>query len=236
MMHALDCLMECGVQGKKILIALDNQAVIRRLQHTDVTSSLVLECVLKLNECARLNEVTLMWVRGHVGTEQNEKADELARMRSGQSFIGPEPRVALSNATIDGMLVKWSHLSHRKRWRESDTCRCTHLFIADPLVGKAKRLLWLKRSALSWLMAMVTGHGNFRCHLKKLNLIGTDECRLYLEEEETTVHILCHCPALASKRLSAFGQRFIAEDELESLHFNQRSLLALPTSGSAMKR
>ena len=57
LMHALDCLMKCGVQGKKILIALDNQVVIRRLQDTDVTSSLVLECVLKLNDCARLNEV-----------------------------------------------------------------------------------------------------------------------------------------------------------------------------------
>ena len=31
-------------------------------------------------------------------------ADELAKMGSGKSFIGPEPRVALSNAPIDGML------------------------------------------------------------------------------------------------------------------------------------
>ena len=68
-------------------------------------------------------------------------------------------------------------------------------------------------------MAMVTGHSNLRCHLKKLNLVEIDECRLCLEEEETAVHILCQCLALASKRLSAFDQRFIAEDELVSLQF-----------------
>ena len=218
-MYALDYLMDHGVQGKEILIALDNQAVIKRLQQTDVTSSLVLECVLKLNECARLNDVTLMWVRGHIGTEQNEKADELAKLGSSQPFIVPEPRVALGNAAIDGLLTKWSYSLHRKRWRELHTCKCARLFLAAPLEGIAKGLLGLKRSSLSWLIAMVTGHGNFRLHLKKLNLVEVDDCRLCLEEQETAVHILCHCPALASIRMSVFGHRFLAEDKLDSLKF-----------------
>jgi len=218
-MHALDCLLERGVQGKKILIALDNQAVIKRLQQTEVTSGLVLECVFKLNECAQLNEVTLMWVRGHIGTEQNERADELAKLGSSQPFIGPEPRVALGTAAIDGLLAEWSYSLHRKRWRELDTCKCARLFLATPLKDIAKGLLALKRSSLSWLIAMVTGHGNFRLHLKKLKLVEEEDCRLCLEEQETAVHILCNCPALASTRMSVFGQRFLAEDKLDNLKF-----------------
>jgi len=66
---------------------------------------------------------------------------------------------------------------------------------------------------------MVTGHSNFRLHLKKLNLIEEEDCRLCLEDQETTVHILCHCPALASTRMSVFGQRFLAEDKLDNLKF-----------------
>ena len=80
-------------------------------------------------------------------------------------------------------------------------------------------MLGLKRSSLSWLVATVTGHGNFRLHLNNLNLVEVDDCRLCLEQQERAVHILCHCPALVIIRMSVFGHRFLVMDKLDSPKF-----------------
>ena len=94
-----------------------------------------------------------------------------------------------------------------------------------PLNGGVKGLLILGSSCLRWLTGLVAGHGNFRYHLKKMGLIEDDICRLCLEEAETAVHILCQCPALASRRATVLGRRFIGEDSAANLKF--KDILAL---------
>ena len=39
----------------------------------------------------------ILWVPGHSGIDENEKADELARAGSDNEFIGPEPAVRISS-------------------------------------------------------------------------------------------------------------------------------------------
>jgi hypothetical protein len=43
-----------------------------------------------LHEISTINRVKLQWVSGYRAIDDNEKADELARQRSGFKFCGPE--------------------------------------------------------------------------------------------------------------------------------------------------
>ena len=55
-----------------------------------VKSKLVLECLECLSELATHNSVQLVWVPGHEGILDNERADELVKKGADTPFIGPE--------------------------------------------------------------------------------------------------------------------------------------------------
>jgi len=69
----------------------DSQAAIKAL-----SSMMVLECLGKLNDLGRNNKVTLLWVPGHVGVEDNEQADTLE----------PESFCGLGKAYVQEVLKK----------------------------------------------------------------------------------------------------------------------------------
>lgn len=217
-MHALDHLIDGQIYGKKIVIALDNQSVIRCMQRTDTTSKLAAECLTKLNRCAQANELTLMWVKGHSGTEQNEIADSLAREGSANEFCGPEPRIAIGDGMVDSLIKQWMDSEHRKRWEEAVDCRQAKATVRWSR-SEAAKVIRHNRRTLSWLTALVTGHGPYMYHLRKMTLTADETCRLCLEEPETAAHILCQCPAIASKRMNILGRPFIDEAQIGQLTY-----------------
>ena len=65
---------------KYIKIFTDSQATLLALNSADVTSKLVLQTKLTLNELAKkTRRITIVWIKAHVGHEGNELADELAK-------------------------------------------------------------------------------------------------------------------------------------------------------------
>lgn len=239
-MHALDHLIDGQISDKKIVIALDNQSVIRCMQRTDATSRLAVECLTKLNRCAQANELTLMWVKGHSGIEQNEIADSLAREGSANEFCGPEPRIAIGDNMVASLIKQWMDSEHRKRWEEAVDCRQAKATVKWSR-SEAAKVIRHNRKTLSWLTALVTGHGPYMYHLRKMTLTDNDMCRLCLEEPETAAHILCQCPAMAGIRLTIVGRPFIGEAQIDQLTYKDmleltrdayiRSILTYECSG-----
>ncbi len=58
---------------------------------------------LWLTVLSEVNQVTIMWVPGHSGIQQNETADRVARTRP----IGPEPFLPLSFSRFKSEIRNW---------------------------------------------------------------------------------------------------------------------------------
>jgi len=56
---------------------------------------------------------------------------------------------------------------------------------------------------------LLTGHNTLRRHLCTVRLSNNPTCRKCGTEEETSVHILCDCEALASRRHTHLGSFFL---------------------------
>ena len=203
-----------GIRGKNLYILSDSQAALKSLKRPVQTSKIVLECREELQELARYNKLTLMWVPGHRGVEGNEKADELARKGSATPFIGPEPFCALpSNALLEPV----------KAW---ESRRLSHHWISVKGLKQAKRLispfsygdiLKYSKMDLRMLTGLLTGHCGLRYHMNKLGLSNEPTCRLCLEEDETSEHILYQCEAIARLRMRFLGGSFFCPQEFQQV-------------------
>jgi hypothetical protein len=67
-----------------------------------ISSKLLHQCWLSLQDLSNNNWVKLFWVLGHCYIKGNEEADRLARVGLDSHFCGPEPCVSLSG--ISGSL------------------------------------------------------------------------------------------------------------------------------------
>ena len=72
-----------------IKIFSDSQAAILALNSNTVTSSLIKQTIITLNQLADSTErVELCWIKAHVGHEGNERADQLAQEAVKNSQVG----------------------------------------------------------------------------------------------------------------------------------------------------
>ena len=71
-----------------------------------------------------------------------------------------------------------------------------------------KDITALDKADLRLLVGYLCGHHELRYYLHKIGLSQETDCRLCLEDDETTTHILCDCPALARLR-RLFQQEFL---------------------------
>jgi len=81
---------------------------------------------------------------------------------------------------------------------------------SHPFTPPLSRALLL---SFNWTQSMVvigllTGHYTLRRHLYTMGLSNNPTCRKCVTEEETSVHILCECEALASLRHACLGSFF----------------------------
>ncbi len=77
-------------------ICANSQTAIAALAASDTKSLLIEDWIEKLTVLSEVNQVTIMWIPGHSGIQQNETADRLAREAARTRPIGPEPFLPLS--------------------------------------------------------------------------------------------------------------------------------------------
>jgi hypothetical protein len=67
------------------------------------------------------------------------------------------------------------------------------------------------------VIILLTGHNTLRRHLHIMGLCNDPICRKCGIEEETSVHILCECEALASLRYTYLGSFFLDPEDIRVL-------------------
>jgi hypothetical protein len=165
---------------------------------------------VKLNDISARYAVGLYWIPGHAGVRGNEITDRLARGRSGQRFIGPEPFLGVSRQNIRRKLKRWMKNQHLALWRgPCNTQRQARELISSHDLAMGAQLLSFNRTQSRAVIGLLTRHNTLRRHLHTMGLSDNPTCRKCGTKEETSVHILCECEALASLRHIHLGSFFL---------------------------
>jgi hypothetical protein len=172
---------------------------------------------LRLSVSVR-NAVGLFWVPGHAGVRGNEIADKVARGGLAQRFVGPELVLGVSRQNIRRKMKHWIENKHLALWRgPCSTQRQARELISGPDRAMGAQLLSFNRTQTRVVMGLCTGHNTLRRHLHIMGLCNDPMCRKCGTEEETTVHILCECEALASLRHAYLGSFFLDLEDMREL-------------------
>jgi len=114
-----------------------------------------------------------------------------------------------------------------KRWMETQhlvfccvpcsTKRQARELISGPDLVTRARLLSFNRTQSRIVIGQLTGHNILRRHLHIMGLGNNPICRKCDIEEETSVHILCECEALASLIHTYLGFFFLDPEDIRKL-------------------
>jgi hypothetical protein len=97
--------------------------------------------------------------------------------------------------------------THRQVWE----------LISGSDLAMGARLLSFNRTQTGVVIGLLTGHNTLRRHLHIMGLCNDPMCRKCGTEEETSVHILCECEALASLRHAYLGSFFSDPEDVREL-------------------
>jgi hypothetical protein len=97
------------------------------------------------------------------------------------------------------------------------TQRQARELILVPDLATGARLLSFNRTQTRAVTGLLTGHNTLRRHLLIMGLCNVRMCRKCGTEEETSVHILCECEALASLRHAYLGFFFLDPEDIREL-------------------
>jgi ribonuclease HI len=131
-----------NMHNMTICICSDSKAALLALSSYTISSKLLHQCWLSLQDLSNNNRVRLFWVPGCI--KGNEEADRLARMGSDSHFCEPEHCVPLSASIVRDMNRKWVVLdAHSKNWIALNSCRQSKPWIKHPKLETTKYLLSL---------------------------------------------------------------------------------------------
>jgi ribonuclease HI len=185
-------------------IYCDSQAAIAALDNKFITSKMVLECKLRLNNLSQNRLITIEWVKAHVGHEGNERADHLAKSGTRLDQIGPLPFAPIPHANIRNGIRNATYQDWQKLWNRETTCRQTKLFMPIILAKESRLLVSQTRDTYSRAARYMTGH-NFLGRHQALVQMGNDRgeeanCRRCGVEPESSWHVVATCDSFAWTR------------------------------------
>ena len=180
----------------------DSQAAIASLTKLKLDHSTVANCVKNLNELALSMKVTISWVKAHADHPGNEYADMEAK----------DGTKNVNNIVVTPLPISWAkvkiaqHYTNiwKERWVTLPYARQTKIWFPEPNQKVSKHLLRLNRLDLGLVTQLLTGHNRLKRHEAIVTNSNENDCRLCLEDIESSWHILGECPALWRERRHAF--------------------------------
>ena len=209
---AAEALSTWGVRNCNITILIDNQASIRALSNNEISSKSVRDTLTSVKELAANNNLTLRWVKAHVGNRFNEEADTAAKEASRKPNTNAV-QAYLPTCTLNQILRdKWNKI-WKSRWDAYDAGRQSKLFLDGPFF-RANALINSNKSTIGRFVRFITGHAFIKWHneviKQKTNKPSGDTiCRICGSEPETAEHIITRCPVLVQDRVEILGDRII---------------------------
>lgn len=172
----------------------DSRSSLNLLRSPAVTHPLAAEIkqsVRRIREEGR--HVRLFWLRAHVGTPGNERADELAKNAALNKKTLPDySKVPVSH--IRGCIREETIQKWQARSVDASTMgSVTKAFL--PNVRIAKKIL-NAGGITSTHIQILTGHGGFASYLHRFKLKDSPSCVCYPNCEETVWHLLLIVPDL----------------------------------------
>ena len=185
---------------KRVLIFTDSQSAIKTIAKLDTTSKVVAECKGKLSELQKHKNITICWIKAHVGHDGNEKADTLAKEAAQMHTEGPEPQLPVSKAVVKTIISQWIRNEHTVWWNNTEGNRHAKGLVHHPSKVLSNKLLSLPRQNMRGIIQIITGHGNFAEHQHRIGLADTNICPYCRLEPETPFHYICSCPHFQRER------------------------------------
>ena len=191
-------------RNQKIIIRSDSQAAILAINSNNIQSSIVEQCIKTLNRLGETNQVTIQWIKAHVGHAGNEAADQYAKVGSEVIAAGPEPFLPVPQSFIDAKINVKINNTWNKRWKNMKACRQTKLWFKT-ITDKFKVFLRKgNRYEIGRLVQFITGHCNLRKHQHFINTEINPKCRHCNLDLETPWHLATECPSFQSARTNNF--------------------------------
>lgn len=192
------------LQPNYLKIFVDSQAAILALEVRTFTSKLVEKAFEALNMLGRMGtRVNICWVKSHIGTVGNERADFLdknATVERSLPILHVRPLVSLKNCVSTSVNEMW-----QCEWTRYAAARQTKLFLPEPDSKISKEILALSRRDVTRLVSLLTGHEPLNYHQSLVQEDVVDECRFCLQPGETFFHLVTTCPLFTFSRPDCFG-------------------------------
>ena len=178
------------------VIFSDSKSVLQALDSDSVTSSTIESLYLTISAFLSTYPInlTLQWIPGHVNIPGNERADTLAKR--GASMEQPTKPVPYS--TAKSIIQQTSRAKWMKEWTEGKTGRSLHQYMPKP--NAKDSVNYLERGEQAIIFWLRSKHAPVNGHLNRIKPTIQPNCPLCRAPNETTDHLLYHCPSLRDLR------------------------------------
>jgi hypothetical protein len=162
---------------------------------------------------------------GYFGSQVMPEWEEMKSLTGSQGVVLVSGLLGLSPSflgvfrqNIRSKIKSWIEKQHLALWRcPCGTQRQAEELISGPNLATGAWLLSFNRTQSRAVIGLLNGHNTLRRHLHVMVLSADPTCRECGTEEETSVHILCECRALASLRHRYLGSFFLNPEDVRVL-------------------
>jgi ribonuclease HI len=183
---------------KKVVIFSDNQACVKRLSNPAASPGQ--QWCIRIAAVSRELErrsilLSIQWVPGHSGVEENERVDQLAKEAAGKPSLRPlfTSLSFLKRKVKETQALEWAEL-----WRTS--CHGKS-YRGSPTTSLRKIIATFDRAVASTITQLRTGHGHFNTYLVRIPSSGVVSQRCGCgASHQSPEHLLMRCKIFARER------------------------------------